>query len=118
MSQLNLKIFLLSLTLTIILVAVDSALDGSLFFLGATLAMLSVTAYSDIAGLMLGTGGGFLVPGLALVLKLGVVIAVLTELHGSNMQGLLPFILGLLSFVPAVLLPYPVVPKEEQDRSR
>jgi|GEM_PF-6309477 len=118
MSQLNLKIFLLSLTLTIILVVADSAYEGSLFFLGSTLAMLSVAAYSDIARLMLGAGGGIVVPGLALALKLGLVIAVLMELRGSNMQGLLPFIFGLLSFVPAVLLPYPGVPKEEQDRSR
>lgn len=105
MSKLNLKIFLLSIVISALLAVAISGALAILFFLGATLAMLSVAAYSDITQLMLGQGGRFVIPGVALIIKLGIIILVIKEIGGDNPEGLLLFIFGLLLFMPAALLP-------------
>lgn len=115
MPQLNLKIFLLSVLITALLAALISSASAFLFFLGASLAMLSVAAYSDITRLMLGLGGRLMMPALALMIKIGVIIMVVNEMGRSNTQLLLSFILGLLSFVPAALLSESVESNSNED---
>jgi hypothetical protein len=88
----------------LILFGLGYDLEGLLFFIGAALSALSVYGYAEICKAILGEEGSIIIGAILVLGKLCLLVLFIVEIAVLGAQSVIWLVLGLFSFLPAVLI--------------